>query len=303
MVTRVTILFASFALVAASALANVPITPADELQPRAEHKRATRLITHFIANYHYKRPPLDDDLSAKILDRYVEMLDSTKSYLLASDIDAFSAHADALDDYLRQSNLKPVFDMYVRYRERLETRIDKAIALLDYPFDFAVDESFVFDREDVPWAKSLTELDELWRKRVKNDILSLSIAGKDDDEIRDTLKKRYEGIRRRTGQLNSEDVFQMFINAYTTSIDPHTAYFSPRTSENFKIRMSLSLEGIGAGAANGERAYARSRESSLVARPTKAASCTPTTASSASVRERTATSSTSWAGGSTTSST
>jgi len=241
-----TILTTVLALCACSVFAAVPITPKDELSPRAEHKRATRLITHFIANYHYQRPPLDDELSAKIFERYVEMLDSTKSYLLQSDIDEFSRHAKTLDDYLRQSNLQPVFDMYVRYRERVEDRINKSIATLDDDFDFSRDEKFVFDREDAPWATTFEELDELWRKRVKNDVLSLSIAGKDPAEISDTLRKRYEGILRRTGQLNSEDVFQMFINAYTTSIDPHTAYFSPRTSENFKIRMSLSLEGIGA---------------------------------------------------------
>jgi carboxyl-terminal processing protease len=246
MKTFLTIIAAVAIFAGTGAFAAVPITPKDELSPRAEHKRATRLITHFIANYHYQRPPLDDALSAKILERYVEMLDSTKSYLLQSDVDEFHVHSAMLDDYLRQSNLQPVYDMYVRYRERVEERIKRTIATLDESFDFSREETFMFDREDAAWAASPQELDELWRKRVKNDILSLSIAGKEHDEITDTLRKRYEGILRRTGQLNSEDVFQMFINAYTTSIDPHTAYFSPRTSENFKIRMSLSLEGIGA---------------------------------------------------------
>jgi len=229
-----------------SAIANAPITPKEELAPRAEHKRATRLITHFIANYHYKKPPLDDELSEIIFEKYVAMLDPTKSYLLQSDIDEFNAHRTMLDDYLRHSNLQPIYDMYIRYRERVEERIEKAISMLDHPFDFDRDESFVFDREDAQWAANKQELDELWRKRVKNDILSLRIAAKEPEEVTDTLRKRYEGVTRRTGQLNSEDVFQMAINAYTTSIDPHTAYFSPRTSENFKIRMSLSLEGIGA---------------------------------------------------------
>lgn len=234
------------ALFGASTNAAAPVTPTEDLTPRAEHRRATRLITHFIANYHYKKPALDDDLSKKILDRYIAMLDPTKSYLLQSDIDEFAIHATRLDDYMRHSDLQPVYDMYVRYRGRVEDRIVKTIAMLDSTFDFARDEEFMFDREDVPWAANDSELDELWRKRVKNDILSLRISGKAPDEIDDTLRKRYEGINRRTGQLNSEDIFQMYINAYTTSIDPHTAYFSPRTSENFKIRMSLSLEGIGA---------------------------------------------------------
>ena len=229
-----------------AATANAPITPKEELTPRAEHKRATRLITHFLSNYHYKKPQLDDELSKKIFDRYIEMLDPTKSYLLRSDIDEFNIHRSKFDDYLCHSDLQPVYDMYIRYRERVEERTTKAIAMLDYPFNFDRNEAFMFDREDAKWAKDQKELDELWRKRVKNDILSLQLAGKEPGEINDTLEKRYQGIIRRTGQLNSEDVFQMAINAYTTSIDPHTSYFSPRTSENFKIRMSLSLEGIGA---------------------------------------------------------
>ena len=238
--------FAIVTLFIADISANAVVTPIEELSPRAEHKRATRLITHFISNYHYKKPPLDDELSENFLDRYVEMLDPTKSYLLRSDVDEFYIHRTKLDDYLRNSNLQPVYEMYVRYRKRVEDRASAAIAMLDHDFDFTREETFRFDRKDANWALNSRELDELWRQRVKNDILSLQISGKDPDEISDTLKKRYQGIRRRTGQLNSEDVFQMVINAYTTSIDPHTSYFSPRTSENFKIRMSLSLEGIGA---------------------------------------------------------
>ena len=235
-----------FALCCAHANANTPITSPDDLSPRAEHKRATRLITHFLANYHYKKPLLDDALSEKIFDRYIEMLDPTKSYLLQSDIDEFYKHRPLIDDYLRHSDLQPIYDVYVRYRERVEGRIAKAIALLGQSFDFTREETFTFDRKESEWAATNETLDELWRKRVKNDTLSLQLAGKEPEEIVDTLRKRYEGITRRTGQLNSEDIFQMVINAYTTSIDPHTAYFSPRTSENFKIRMSLSLEGIGA---------------------------------------------------------
>ena len=230
----------------APVFAAAPIVPLKELTPSPEHRRATRLITHFIANYHYRKVPLDDALSRAIFDRYLKSLDPTKSYFLQSDIDAFSTHRDKIDDYLRTSDLQPLFDIFVQYRKRVEERMPKADALLDQNFDFSVDENFAFDREKAPWASSVAELDELWRKRVKNDVLSLRLSGKPAKDIKDTLRKRYDGLMRRTEQVNAEDVFQMFINAYTTSIDPHTDYFSPRTSENFKIRMSLSLEGIGA---------------------------------------------------------
>ncbi|CAN0440928.1 unnamed protein product, partial [Phaeothamnion confervicola] len=155
-------------------------------------------------------------------------------------------HETRVDDYLRSSSLNPLFDMFVRFRQRLGERVDYALHAVDDKFDFKVDESFEFDRKKSAWPKNTAELDELWRKRVKNDILSLKLAGKPLNEINTTLTKRYDALVRRTAQLNSEDVFQTLMNAYTTAIDPHTSYFSPRTSENFKIRMSLSLEGIGA---------------------------------------------------------
>lgn len=238
--------FLVLVLSCAAAAALAPTVSIDQLAPQPEHRRATRLITHFIANYHYKKAVLDDALSQTIFDNYIKALDPTKSYFLQRDIDEFVAYAKELDDDLRNSDLRSVFDIFVRFRELLEDRTKRAVAALAGNFDFAVEETFQFDREDLPWAASMAELDELWRKRVKNDVLSLKLSGKKDKDIRETLKKRYEGLARQTAQFNSEDVFQTFINAYTTAIDPHTAYFSPRTSENFKIRMSLSLEGIGA---------------------------------------------------------
>jgi carboxyl-terminal processing protease len=228
------------------ALALVPTVPVKDLVPSTEHRRATRLITHFIANYHYKKAPLDDELSQFIFDNYIDALDPTKSYFLQSDIDEFGAYARELDDDLRNSDLQTVYDIYVRFRARVEARMTKATALLAKPFDFTVDETFEFQREKAPWAKNEAELDDLWRKRIKNDYLSLQLSGRKREKIIETLRKRYEGIARQTAQYNAEDVYQTFFNAYTTAIDPHSSYFSPRTSENFKIRMSLSLEGIGA---------------------------------------------------------
>ena len=92
----------------------------------------------------------------------------------------------------------------------------------------------------------IEQQNDLWRKRVKNDILSLRLANKKLEEIKSTLTKRYEGIRKRSNQLNEDDIFQLYINSYATAIDPHTSYLSPRSFNNFEIRMSLSLEGIGA---------------------------------------------------------
>ncbi len=256
-ISRAVFVLASLLPLAAQALA--PTVPVEALVPSPEHRRATRLITHFIGNYHYKRAVLDDALSESIFENYLKALDPTRSYLLQSDVLEFGVLSEEFDDDLRNSDLSTAYDVFVRYRQRVDERIAHSLSLLEKPADFTVDESFNFNREEAPWARTTEELDELWRKRVKNDWLSLRLSGKKDEDIVETLRKRYQGLTRQTAQFNSEDVFQTFINAYTTAIDPHTAYFSPRTSENFKIRMSLSLEGIGAVLQN-DNEYTEVRE-------------------------------------------
>ncbi len=217
-----------------------------ELQPEAKHIRASELITHILTTYHYKKMELDDELSASIYDHYLENLDQNRVYFLQADADEFEKYRYRIDDAIKNSNLDPAFEIFKRYRQRVDERISYALDTLNYNFSFDKDESFLFDRREADWAKDNGELNEIWRKRVKNDFLNLKLAGKESDEIKETLTKRYSRIRNSTFQLNASDVFQSFINAYTTSVEPHTAYFSPRTSENFDISMRLSLEGIGA---------------------------------------------------------
>ncbi len=240
------ILVLLFALFIANIQAEIPLVDESEIVPAERHERATEIITHIINTYHYKSRPLDDSLSTSILDRYLDSLDPNRSYFLASDISNFDKYRFKLDNRLKDEDLVPAFDIFKIYRNRVDERINHAIAMLDNDFDFTIDESYRFDRRDSDWARTKAELDEIWRKRVKNDVLNLLLAKKDDAEYVDTLTKRYERIRTNTFQLDSNDIFQTFINSYTTSIEPHTAYFSPRESENFDISMRLSLEGIGA---------------------------------------------------------
>jgi len=130
----------------------------------------------------------------------------------------------------------------------VEQRIEYAEALLESTteFDFTVDESYGFDRSEAAWAAENAELDEIWRKRIKNDWLGLKLAEREVDDIRGTLIKRYGMIRKRVSEFNGSDVFQFFMNAFATSIEPHSSYMSPRLAENFEISMKLSLDGIGA---------------------------------------------------------
>jgi carboxyl-terminal processing protease len=232
------------ALLASGLRADIPDQSA--LEPTPKQQLATELITGFIVHYHYKRPALNDALSADILSSYIENLDPNRSYFLKSDIEAFSKYETRLDDYLREANLEPAFEIFRVFQQRLYEQVDYALGLIDNHFDFTVDESYVFDRSEEPWAASRRQLDEIWRKSVKNDALSLRLAGQGEDEITEILRGRYERLGARAGQFRADDVYELFINAFTQSVEPHTAYLLPRVSEDFEIRMSLSLEGIGA---------------------------------------------------------
>ncbi len=217
-----------------------------ELEPEKKHLRASELITHILTTYHYKKTNLNDALSSYIFDHYLENLDQNRVYFLQADINEFEQYRYVIDDAISDSDLRSAYIIFKRYRQRVDERTEYALNALKNDFSFNKDEMFRFDRREDAWASNKTELDEIWRKRVKNDYLNLKLAGKEDAEIKDTLTKRYQRIQNSTLQLNANDVFQTFINAYTTSVEPHTAYFSPRTSENFDISMRLSLEGIGA---------------------------------------------------------
>ena len=146
----------------------------------------------------------------------------------------------------RRGDVAPAWAMFSVYRQRVDERMTQARGLLKGGFDFTKDEQYQYDREDAPWAASNAELDTLWRKSVKNDWLRLKLAGKKPDEIRTTLDKRYANVLESVSELKGDDVFQSFMNAYASAIDPHTDYLNPRSAENFNLTMSNSLEGIGA---------------------------------------------------------
>ncbi|MGX5201922.1 carboxy terminal-processing peptidase [Aliikangiella sp. IMCC44632] len=220
--------------------------PLVDLSPNPAHHQASRYIAKFITDYHFEKPRLGNEQSVKILDQFIEMLDSNKSYFLADDIKSFQQYRYSLDNSILTGWLKPSFHIYSVFQERWSERNKYAMTLLNNEMDFTKDETFQFDREDANWAKTNKELDELWRKRVKSDALNLILADKSWDEAKDILAKRYKAAMRRVSQINSEDVFSYFMNAYTNTVDPHTSYFSPRNAENFNIDMKLSLEGIGA---------------------------------------------------------
>lgn len=216
------------------------------LGPEPRHEKVGQLVRDFIERSHYSHASVDDDLSSQVLERYIESLDGNRMYLLASDVETFRKYQYLLDDMVDHEPLDPVFNMFDVYRTRARERIEFALTQLDTEPDFTVDEDYTFDRSELPWAKNRAELDEIWRKRVKNDALSLVLAEKEWPEVRDILEKRYDGFLKRMNQVNNDDVFETFMNAFAHTLDPHSSYLSPRNSEEYRIQMSLSYFGIGA---------------------------------------------------------
>ncbi|NNJ83340.1 MAG: carboxy terminal-processing peptidase [Gammaproteobacteria bacterium] len=218
------------------------------LTPEPKHAQITELIVKLVSGYHYRKTTLDDSLSASMLEHYIESLDPNRSFFLGNDIERItSRYEKRLDDTLQEADIAPAFRIFQLYEKRVAKRIRTAMDLVDRDFDFTVDENYIPDRAEQPWAGNASALDEIWRKRIKNDFLVLRLEGKKDDAaIRETLRKRYETTLRHVGQFTADDICQLFINAYAAAIGPHTTYLSPRNSENLFIHLSLSLEGIGA---------------------------------------------------------
>ncbi|MGF6396302.1 carboxy terminal-processing peptidase [Pseudomonas plecoglossicida] len=221
----------------------------DSLQPDRDEIVASLNVVELLKRHHYSKPPLDDARSAIIYDSYIKLLDPARSYFTAADIAEFDKWKSQFDDFLKSGNLDPGFTIYKRYLDRVKQRLDFALAELNKgvdKMDFTVKETLLIDRKDAPWLKNQAELDDLWRKRVKDEVLRQKIAGKEPKQIQETLTKRYKNQLARLDQTRAEDIFQAYINTFAQSYDPHTNYLSPDNAENFDINMSLSLEGIGA---------------------------------------------------------
>jgi carboxyl-terminal processing protease len=216
------------------------------LKPETQEAKAAHLAAEVLSRYHYKPVALDDALSAETFDRYLKALDPQKLYFLQSDIDHLGVDRTRLDDAILTEDLRAPFGIFNLYERRLVERMTYSRSLLRSGFDFKRDETLQIDRQDQPWPATEAQLQELWRKSVKNDWLRLKLAGQDDPHILKVLDKRYDSASKRIRKINSADAFQAFMNAYTTAIDPHTNYLGPRAAENFGIAMRLSLVGIGA---------------------------------------------------------
>jgi carboxyl-terminal processing protease len=226
--------------------ASPSLLPPGAIAPTDAQRATARKIGRILEEAHYSHAPIDHRMSDIVFQRYLEFLDPQRSYLLASDVNEFSAYRYQFDDMIRTGSVDPAYLMFARFQQRNRERMQYALALLKTEPDWNVDESYEFERQHAPWPADQAQLDDLWRRRVKNDTLSLLLTGKQWPDAADILRKRYERVLKRIDQVTSEDVFENLMNAYARAFDPHSSYFSPRSSEEYRIQMSLNYDGIGA---------------------------------------------------------
>lgn len=243
-------LWAGARLVATALLLGVASLPARALIEYSDSQRETIVeLVDQLEQRHYAKLEYDDALSSAHLDSYIDSLDGGRMFFTAADLAEFEQYRTVMDDQLHKGRLDAGFAIFNRFQQRLEARLESVIESLPEmvpSMDFTVDESYSLEPEKLPWAPNQAELDDRWRKHLKNQVLSLRLAKKAEEDIVPTLEKRYTNQLKRVRQYNNQDVFQIYANALTELYDPHTNYLSPRRSENFNINMSLSLEGIGA---------------------------------------------------------
>lgn len=234
-------------LLTSTVLASSSSSVIPQLAPEKQHTKAAKRVVGTYLRNHYQSFKLNDAFSQKVFDRYLRNLDYNKNFFLASDVTKFSIYADKFDEALTTGDMYPAYLIYQQLLERRVERLQFALSLLDKTFDFALKgDKFYYDREDAQWAESSAELDEVWRQRVKYDLLNLVLADKTQEEAKEVLHKRYTRSLKRLEQTKSEDVFQTFMNAFSRSLEAHTSYLSPRNAERFQMQMNLSFEGIGA---------------------------------------------------------
>ncbi|WP_183562022.1 carboxy terminal-processing peptidase [Mucilaginibacter sp. SP1R1] len=228
----------------------VKVPGSNDLQPDEQQSVVCKQIASMISNYNYKKVDLNDSISEVVFNRYIKLLDENHSYFLASDIKDFDKYKTVLDDDLKAGNLNDAFYIFNVFQKRYIEHVNYSLAQLNKNFDFNKTETFVYDRDKLPWPATQADMDAMWSQRVKYDLLNLKLANSDMAKNKETLKKRYQSLLSQANKLSNQDVFQYFMDAFTEAIDPHTNYFNPSNAANFNIEMSRQLEGIGASLAS-----------------------------------------------------
>lgn len=253
---------------------NTDVEGSNNIKPEPQQQIVAKELVKVIETYNYKKVKINDSLSNVIYEGFLKRLDPSRNYLLAGDIKEFDQYRTKLDDYLREGDLSPFFQMFNVFQKRYQERLQYSISQINQPFDYTKKDVYVYNREKLPWLSSTAEANDLWTKRVKYDLLNLKIASglttpfdlkkpnadelspslENENGVKDTsgtknaetLRKRYENLLSQASKTNSQDAFQIIMDAFTQSVDPHTNYLVPDNAQKFNEDMARSFTGIGA---------------------------------------------------------
>ena len=215
-------------------------------QPGPNDRHIAVAVRRHLEREHFLRQPIDDGMARRWFDSFFEALDPMKVYFLQSDIDGFMAKRDSLDDLVKRGDVTFAYEVLGRFLQRVDQRLPLVERLIDTSHDFTKEESLVVDREATQWAKSEAEAEDIWRRRIKYDLLVQKMEETPLEEAKDKLHRRYRSFAKRMHQMTADELLETYLSSLTSSFDPHTSFMSPGTLENFEIQMRLELDGIGA---------------------------------------------------------
>ena len=223
----------------------IPV-PGGAPKPGPNDRAITLAVRNFLEREHYLSRPIDDEVARRWFKGFLESLDPMKVYFLQSDVDAFLQKRDSLDDLVKRGDVSFAYEVLSRFLQRVDSRLPLIEKLLQTPQDFTKDESIVIDRDATTWARNEAEAEDLWRRRIKYDLLVQKMEKTPEAEAKEKLLRRYRSFAKRMHQMTADELLETYLSSLTSSLDPHTSFMSPGTLENFEIQMRLQLDGIGA---------------------------------------------------------
>lgn len=220
--------------------------PPASVKPGTNDRYIAVAVRRQLENEHFLRKPIDDEIARRWFSSFLEALDPMKVYFLQSDVDAFMQKRESLDDLVKKGDVTFAYDVLARFLQRVDQRLPLVERLIQGAQDFSKDETIVIDRDETKWAKNEAEAEDLWRRRIKYDLLVQKMEKTSPEEAKDKLLRRYRSLAKRWHQMTADELLETYLSSLTSSFDPHTSYMSPGTLENFEIGMRLQLDGIGA---------------------------------------------------------
>ena len=220
------------------------------LEAQEEQSKLNGLVVRGIVeqfvSMHYSQKPLDNEMSSKIFNLYLNRLDPAHFYFLEDDVDKFRKYELRVDDMLQRGDVNLALDIFERFKIRLSERLAMMEEFMGEDFDFSVDDNWILERKDQPYPHSTEDARKLWRTKIKFDLLTLKLGDTSLKDGKERLMKRVRGLWKDFSQYENDDVVSMFLNSMAAAYDPHSSYLAAQELKNFDISIKLSLEGIGA---------------------------------------------------------